>query len=70
MVPNLVFDMTSLLVPFCAGCLGFALVGLGALVAVAMGERPRRRSFQRVEMGGVTMSEGSARPVEQNRAAA
>jgi hypothetical protein len=43
MMPNMILDMTALLAPFCAGCIGVALVGLGALVAVAMDERARRR---------------------------
>jgi len=70
MVPNLVFDMTSLLVPFCAGCLGFSLVGLGALVTVALSGRSKSRPFLRVERAGANVAETSAHPEAQPRVAA
>jgi hypothetical protein len=70
MMPNLVLDMTSLLAPFCAGCLGFALVGLGALWAVANEDRRRKRAFPSIQMGGVRTPQPAGQLPGHERSAA
>jgi hypothetical protein len=69
MIPNLILDMTSLLVPFCAVCLGFALVGLGALAALTIRERPRKHAFRTVDLG-VSTPANSTHPAVEHRVAA
>jgi hypothetical protein len=64
-------DLTDLLVPFCSICAGFSLIGLGALVAVAIEERPRRRrgpSAVNLEVAAATDALG--RPADPARAVA
>jgi hypothetical protein len=43
MIPNSILDMPDVLVTFCSVAVGFALVGLGALVALLIEDKVRRR---------------------------
>ena len=62
MVPNVILDLPGLLVPFCAVCAGFAMVGIVALIALAIREQPRRtRMLPTVELGGARPPESPAR---------
>ena len=71
MMSNVVLELTHLLVPFCSVCVGFAMIGLGALVVVAIGEEPRRRRvFPTVELRGVRTPKRSAGPVDEARVSA
>jgi hypothetical protein len=49
MPPNVMIDMTAVLIPFAAGCLGFVIVVFIALLS-AMISRPR--PSVRVDLGG------------------
>ena len=70
MVPTLILDMSHLLVTFCAVGVGFALVGLGALLTLAIEDGRRRKRAVRAVLAGVAISNSSARPADRARAAA
>jgi hypothetical protein len=42
MMPDLMIDMTALLVPFAAGCAGFVAVVFVALLGAVISRRPRQ----------------------------
>jgi hypothetical protein len=70
MVPNLSIDMTDLLVGFCSVAVGFALIGLSALVVLVIGERPgRKRTFPHLDVS-VAATKKPEPSVDQPHAAA
>jgi hypothetical protein len=70
MVPDLNIEMTNLLVGFCSVAVGFALIGLAALVVLAIEERPgRKRTFPHLHVS-VAATKKPAPSVDEPHAAA